>query len=189
MKCWQAAIVLALLGVTSCRPLKEGDLAPDSCYPAGSKIEDKAAFGGFGPSDNFPRPRGDEPLGEEGKVALVASTDGEGLRLRLVNRTEQVVAFDACNSCLFLVQEAQTSTGEWRPVEKVPTSWCGNSYHRVFLEPDEYWEVAAPRSRGSLKTKLRFRLEATEHGAAPLYSNEFEGSVNLRQFVARADRG
>ena len=40
----------------------------------------------------------------------------------------------------------------------MPRSWCGNSYHTIFLEPGECWEVAAPRYAGAEPTELRFRL-------------------------------
>ena len=94
----------------------------------------------------------------------------------------------------YLVLEARTGPGgQWKPVEAFPQTFCGNSFHRVFLEPGEYWDLSARRYSGSLKTKLRFRLEpggeqAVTEGGQPIYSEEFDGSVSPGQFLARRNQ-
>jgi hypothetical protein len=156
-------------------------------YHIGSRIKDLEAPGGFGPSDNFPRPCDDDTPGRKGAISLVACPDEDVIRgkkrlmrLLLVNRTGQAVAFDACDSLLYLVQEERSRGGRWTPIEGFPTTHCGNSYHRVFLGPDEYWEMGAPRFRALVKRKLRFKLlprnpeRCLEEPPAPIYSNEFE---------------
>ena len=173
---------------------------PPGIYPVGSTIPDKHASG-FGPCGNNPKPLGGRDWGAAGAVSLVAFPDepagGEGGRfvVRLVNRTDAVVGFTACDSRLFLTQEACGPTGHWRAVESHPEAICGNSFHRVSLDKNQYWELSAQRRSSPLKTRFRFRLDQgrmrqeefttgkdgerlTFLRAAPggdvIYSNEFE---------------
>jgi hypothetical protein len=97
----------------------------------------------------------------------------------LVNGTRDTVAFAASDSRLAIVREALDTTGGWRPVEFLPSSWCGNSYHRVFLGPTEYWEFDAPVMTGIAETRFRFVLTL---GHTQVYSNEFPGRLNPEQF-------
>ena len=184
-------------------------------YPAGSKIEDKEAPGGFGKWDTFPKDLAGQTWGEAGAVSLVAFPDEaltcggrQGFAVRLINRTDAVTAFTACDSCLYLAQEALDRTGHWRAIELLPEPICGNSFHRVFLDKNQYWEFAAPRYSGSVKTRLRFRLEqgtvrreewdvgeaekrlhvSADRGGNVIYSNEFEGWVNASLYWLAAGR-
>jgi hypothetical protein len=178
-----AAADAPLFGVSEQRP---------GVYPVGSRVPDREALGGFGPCARYPKDLGDKDWGDTGKVSLIAFPDEavrfgdyRGLAVRLINRAEQTVAFQASDSCLYLVQEARTEAGDWRPIEAPPTVICGNSFHRVFLKSDQYWEIPAPRYDGSVKTKIRFRLDPggeQEASRPPIYSREFEGRVNRVQF-------
>jgi hypothetical protein len=188
------------------------DLYPKyTIYPAGSAIEDEEALGGFGPCDNYPRDIAGETWGTADDISLVAFPD-ESFRgneslftVRLVNRTNAVAGFSACDSCLYLTQEALDRSGTWRPIERSFRSWCGNSYHRVFLDKNQYWEFPALRYHGTIKTKLRLRLEqGTTHrreiesgvergkkvlvtpcgGGRVIHSNEFDGWINESLFLA-----
>ncbi len=157
-------------------------------YPAGSRIEDHNALGGFGPCGNDPKELGGKEWGENGAVSLVAFPDEpvayfkhRGFAVRVMNRTRGAVPFAACDSMLMLVREAQDAAGVWREVERLPQSDCGNSFHRVFLEPGQYWEFPARAYAGPTRTKLRFRLDPGA-GRPALYSNEFEGQVAAEQF-------
>lgn len=162
-------------------------------FYAGSRIKDENALGGFGSSDNFPR-SAEAMSFPPGKVSLIAYPDEEktfykefrGMKLLLANASAQRQAFSASDSRLYIVQEAKDTDGKWKPVEYLPSSWCGNSYHTVFLDPNEYWEFAAARFIGSQKTMLRFRLDISR-GDQPeyIYSNEFAGSVNPKQFTVQ----
>ena len=157
------------------------------CF-AGSRV-DKQALGGFGQSDNAPQMVTDRSVGRDGQLALIAfpekavpfANKHRGMRLLLINRTKREAEFPASDSRISILQEAQDSKGRWKPIEYLPSSWCGNSYHRVFLPAGHYWEFAAPVYSGTMKTKLRFVLL----GKHPLYSNEFEGSVNRGQFTQK----
>jgi hypothetical protein len=108
-----------------------------------------------------------------------------GLTVRLVNRTDNTVAFQASDSCLYLVQEAKAEVGGWRPIESLPETFCGNSYHRVFLKPNQYWEFPAPRYDGRVKVRIRLRIDPggdRDPSRPPLYSDEFDGTVDPAQF-------
>src|SRR5262249_22734159 len=129
--------------------------------------------------------------------------DGRRFTVRLINRTDAAVGFVACDSCLYLTQEALDRFGNWRPIELSPTPICGNSFHRVFLDRNPYWAFSARHFNGTFQTKLRFRLDQgtchrfalgvdeqiqerpvvrAEPGGVIIYSNEFDGWVNESLF-------
>jgi len=162
---------------------------------AGSRIPDRQAPGGFGQSDNYPKAIVPIMPVTRGMVSLIADTSEtpafngkyRGLRVLLVNGTNEIVGFSASDSRLYIVQEARGLDGKWKPIEYLPSSWCGNSYHTVFLGPKQYWEFAAPRYNGKIKTRLRIRLEwqKSQFQKLTIYSNEFDGSVNAKQFTVQ----
>ncbi len=160
------------------------------CY-AGSKIKDDQALGGFGESDNMPKNITSDAAKSSGKCYLLAQptvvTDfgkNKGMRLLLVNGTEATVAFNACDSRLYIVQEAKDESGKWKAIEYLPGSWCGNSYHRALLASGEYWAFPVPRYDGAFPTQLRFRL-TSDAGKTLLVSNEFKGKINPVQFSVK----
>lgn len=164
----------------------------ESTIIAGSSVPDSEAPGGFGASENFPK----STLGQDlpaNTVSLVVQPDFEipygnykGLRLLLANTTDSEVWFTALDSRLKIIQEAKDTDGAWKPIEALPTSWCGNSFHRVRLGANEYWQLLAPRYHGNFKTMLRFRM--SDFGKTDVYSNEFEGSINRGQFIPIKNR-
>ncbi len=104
-------------------------MARGTCH-AGSKIEDDKAPGGFAKSDNFPKPLDPSMKVEEGRLQLIAEPGTvtafgkrKGMRLLLLNATEETAAFAASDSRLSIVQEAKSDKGEWKPVEYLPSSW------------------------------------------------------------------
>ena len=161
---------------------------PITCYcHAGSRIPDQEALGGFGDSNNFPRKltTAHQTLSlPEGRLTLLALPEKRapfqnryrGFRLLLANRTGRRVGLKALDSCLYLFCEAQAPDGQWRAIELMPRTDCGNSFHRVLLETQEYWEFVVPLYQGSLKTRLRYRLDISP-SQPPIYSNIFEGSI------------
>jgi hypothetical protein len=167
------------------KPLNSKVMLPGNCF-AGSRPDHKAP-GGYGPSDNAPKVSRRKQVGKDETISLIALPEevvpfggtNRGFRLLLVNRTKSEVAFKATDSRLSLIREALDSNGQWRPIEYLPAVWCGNSYHRVFLPAQHYWEFITPVYTGTQKTKLRFVLQTKP----PIYSNEFDGSINPEQFT------
>jgi hypothetical protein len=164
-------------------------MTPGYC-DAGSKLQDTKAPGGFFEPGNFPqnvRTRSNTHslflLAQPGVV--VPFNGSPGMRVSLVNKTQDLLAFEACDSRLPIVQEAQDIDGSWKPVEYLPSSDCGNSYHRVFLGPDQFWAFSAPRYKGTVPTKLRFSMSVVD--GSQLHSNVFEGSVNSSQFAVKEE--
>jgi hypothetical protein len=169
-------------------PVEANEKMP-GIYPAGSRIKDREALGGFGPCDNFPHDLAGREWGTKGAVALVAFPNEpvayfkhRGFALRVVNRTSEAVPFAACDSSLSIVREAQDAGGVWREIESGPQAICGNSFHRVFLGPDQFWQFPAREYAGPTKTKLRFRLDPGG-GRPAIYSNEFDGQVTAAQLA------
>jgi len=162
-------------------------------YYAGSKTVDGP---GAGLSTNFPRRVTQSSSGsglfllaqpgvettwkqsvwETGRKEL---KDRPGMRIVLVNRTDKVVRFPALDSRLYMVLQARDPDGLWKALHGRAYCDCPASRHNVYLEPDHYWEIAAPRFAGSFATKLRAALLVGEQ--TMLYSNEFDGSINLEQ--------
>ncbi len=159
-------------------------------FHARSAFPDLETFGGHGQSDNEPRrlrhdlPRGRLLLIARPEQGVAFDSRYEGFQVTLANTTRRAVRFDAVDSRLSIVREALDRDGRWRPIEYLPSSWCGNSYHRVFLPPNHYWSFEAPRYSGSEETTMRFALEI-DGGAGPVYSNEFAGTVNPEQFLVK----
>ena len=190
MKVFAAFVAFSIAGFCFAADSKSLDIKfmlRGYCY-AGS-VPDPKAPGGYATSDNKPKKIAGGSIGQQGQLALVAlpgefvafGQASKGFRLLLVNRTKTEVALRACDSRLSIIQEAMDTDGRWRPIEYLPSSWCGNSYHRVFLPRNAFWEFAAPCYSGGYKTKLRFVLQ----GDQPLYSSEFEGAINLEQFTQK----
>ena len=157
------------------------------CY-AGSQMKDTKAEGGFGQSDNAPQevqahsnPHALFLLAQPSVVMPFAGRPG--MRVTLINNTQDLLTFAASDSRLAIVQEAQDTDGNWKPVEYLPSSGCGNSYHRVFLAPNHFWAFAAPRYKGTIPTKLRFAMALAD--GSQLHSNAFYGSVNPDQFTVK----
>lgn len=157
------------------------------CY-ADSQFRDTEAAGGFGPCENSAH-KVKRDLPGDGLFLLAQPTEKTsfggkpGMQLLLVNRTDDTLKFFACDSRLNIIQEAQDQAGNWQPIEYLPSSFCGNSYHHVYLRPDYSWQFSAPRYRGTFATKLRFTMNLDD--GSKLHSNEFEGSVNLAQFTTK----
>ena len=111
----------------------------------------------------------------------VAYFKHRGFALRVINRTNENVNFMACDSAISILCEARDGSGKWREIESPPQIICGNSIHRVILGAGQYWEFPAREYAGSLKTRLRFRLDPG-NGKPAVYSNEFDGRISESQF-------
>ncbi|GEM_PF-4722101 len=98
---------------------------------AGTRKADDGALGGFGPSENYPRPVPSEVQAKDGELQLIADPgvltvfgkSHKGMRVLLVNATNNGLSFDASDSRLSIIQEAQDEDGAWKPIEYLPQSW------------------------------------------------------------------
>lgn len=104
----------------------------------------------------------------------------DAVRVVIVNALGEPVMFNAADSRLRVIQEARDADGRWAPIEYIPSSSCGNSFHRLGLPAGQYWEFTVPRYRGAIATQLRIRAHVDDAGV--IYSNVFNGSVNAAQF-------
>ncbi|RTQ48167.1 WG repeat-containing protein [Hymenobacter gummosus] len=152
-----------------------------------------AGYGGWGGSDNQARPltaRAAPPRRLSVQVSEAATAryaeSWAGHQLRIANTTADTVLFDAQDSHLYLNVQARDARGQWQDIEYVPSSWCGNSYHTLFLAPGQYWQLTVPAFSGSFKTRLRVKLlrqnPQDQENPLVVYSNEFAGGVNPGQF-------
>lgn len=160
-------------------------------FRAGSAIRDEKALGYFSRSNNLPT--GLDRNAPADTISLIAlpeegvlfDPETLGFRVILANTTRKTEAFHASDSRLRIVREALDVDGTWKPIEHLPSSFCGNSYHRVFLPPRHYWSFVAPVYAGSLATEMRFVLYLGS--GQPVYSNQFPGFVNPEQFDPPAE--
>lgn len=115
----------------------------------------------------------------------------EGFKIYLINNTRKNIVFNTQDNRLYMKTQALNEKGEWKDIEYLPNSWCGNSYYSVTLDKKSYWTFTAPVYSGDYKTKMRVQLRYIDPKSKKkgrrskeltLYSNEFEGSVNPGQF-------
>jgi len=153
---------------------------------AESSIVDSAAPGGFGGSDNAPKKiNAGLNFSENGLFLKIDTTtmvliSGKynGYNLFIGNNSDNIIQLDASDSRLYVIAEIYYRE-KWQPIEYLPGSWCGNSYHRVYLKQNEYWAFAIPKFSGKIKTKLRYRLMTGKDKY--IYSNEIFTSINKGQ--------
>ncbi len=155
-----------------------------------------AGLGGWAPSGNLPKPLAAQQATShaltvqvaERSIANAVAPALDGHALTIANTTADTVVFDAQDSSLYLTLQAQDAGGRWRAIEYTPSSFCGNSYHQVFLAPGQYWQLAVPAYKGELATRLRAKLLLHQrHNSKQqvVYSNPFAGSINAAQFWHR----
>jgi len=99
-------------------------------------------------------------------------------KLYLINHARKVCKFTAQDSRLDIIAEVLDSSGVWRIIMYLPSSWCGNSYHTVVLDKNEYWEFDIPVFKGSYSTKLRYQLS---YDSTTIYSNAINARINPEQ--------
>lgn len=154
-------------------------------YIAGSAVVDTDAVGGFGPSNNLPKPIRDRNLLGRG-LTLTLSRKGEALSLTIANGGRQIEWLRAGDSNILGFLEAKDKGGNWRPIEFQPWYTCGNSYHRVGLSPGHGWTFDIPMPTGKLKTQVRwrYRSQGVEHAsnavATTIPATRFELAPEMR---------
>ena len=155
---------------------------------ARSSIVDSSAPGGFGGSDNFPKKINDSLNFTENGLFLkidttkIVSISGKynAYNLFIGNKSNAIVRLDASDSRLYVIAEIYYQN-KWQPIEYLPSSKCGNSYHKVYLKQNEYWTFEIPIFSGTITTKLRYRLMIAKDKF--IYSNEVSTSINKGQLT------
>ncbi len=110
-----------------------------------------------------------------------------GCKLYLVNTTDSIIKLEASDSRLYIVAEALNEKKVWTPISYLPSSFCGNSYHTVILDKDEYWSFNIPVFKGTIKTKLRYTLTIDKDKT--ISSNEIIAYLNKDQFEKEKKEG
>lgn len=151
---------------------------------AATSIEDPNAIGGFGGSSNNAQPINSKSklnhidLFIDTSKTVVYHKEYNGYQLSLINYTDSITGFEAADSRLSIIAEVFYK-GKWQAIEYLPSSWCGNSYHTVYLKPNEFWSFNIPKFTGEIKTKLRYKLNIGN--GKTIFSNEIEASFNKGQ--------
>jgi len=172
-----------------------------SDYTAYSKPQRKNRSGGWYASDNYPRRLERNADFQEDLLNVkiyqeeLDTFQGKyiGMVVKVANLTKTKILFNAQDSRIDMRVQALDTSGQWRDIEVMFNSWCGNSYHRLELKPDYYWSFVTPVYEGDFETILRIQLEYIEPSRTYdyesckkvkyVYSNEYPGSLNLSQFV------
>jgi hypothetical protein len=157
-------------------------------FYAGTSQVDSTALGGFYEDKNLPKILKSEisEYSKSNKLEIIVKPDLitefekgiSGFKVFIINKSDSIKELPAQDSRLYLKRQVFYKN-EWKDIEYLPSSWCGNSYHSVFIKPNEYWDFTAPCLKGKIDTKFRFELYVNEK--LTLYSNEFNGSFNKKQ--------
>jgi len=156
-------------------------------FYAGTAEQDTISPGGFAGCSNTPKPLLQKLRSRSTADALqILVTDEatnfteqyKGMKVYVVNTTENTIGLGAQDSRLKLKRQV-FHEGQWNDIEYLPSSWCGNSYHQVYIKSNQYWEFTAPCLEGEIIAKFRFELAVNNE--LTIYSNEFEGSFNKSQ--------
>lgn len=160
----------------------------------------KNDLGGFGKSDNDAHKIALQDTFQPNSLSVVVKPNKKdsfqnrynGMKVYVANNTTSVIQFNASDSRLNMKVQALNKRGKWKDIEYLPSSWCGNSYHTLTLKPNNYWRFTTPKYTGDFKTRLRIALvyinpndtseKRWERKDLTIYSNEYEGSINLGQF-------
>lgn len=159
-------------------------------FYAYSSVADTTAAGGFGLSDNnaefitsmTPISPNSLRLYIDTTQITTFSREYKGYTVYLINATDTLAGFSASDSRLSISAEAFVDNG-WKAIEYLPSSWCGNSYHTLYLPAGQYWSFAAPIYKGSRKIRLRYKLIGLARSKQVLYSNEVTAYINEGQLT------
>ncbi|MEM6686567.1 MAG: WG repeat-containing protein, partial [Bacteroidota bacterium] len=162
-------------------------------YASSPSVAELNGFGGWATSENqFQKAK--KQSFPKNKFGISVTTETivpynekyKGHQLYVYNTTKDSIFFNAQDSRLYMNIQAKDEDGTWKDIEYIPSSWCGNSYHNVFLAKNSFWEFTIPKYEGAIATKLRVKLlyksDHKDKESQVLYSEEFDGSINPAQF-------
>lgn len=157
-------------------------------FYAGTSQIDSTAFGGFYNDRNNPIMVNKKinNISQANKFQFIVKSDSiinfskkvKGFKVFIINKTDSIISLSAQDSRLNVKRQV-FHNGKWKDVEYLPSSWCGNSYHSVYIKPNEFWSFNAPCFAGKIEAKFRFELYVDKN--LTIYSNEFLGSFNKKQ--------
>lgn len=161
-------------------------------FYASSPLKKESDYNGWGESGNIFK-KGVLPKHKKDSFGVYINSEEtilfnntyEGFKLYISNNTKDTIHFNAQDSRLYLTIQAKDKNNVWKDIEHIPNSWCGNSYHSIFLPSNHYWEFSVPKYYGEFKTLLRAKLlykTSLKDKSKPIYSNTFKGSINPAQF-------
>lgn len=158
------------------------------CIYAKSSIRDSQALGGYASSRNAPKKINDTVrFLEDGFFMKIDTTHigifaeaYNGYTLFMVNKSDTLIKLRASDSRLDVIAEVYYQD-TWQPIEYLPRSWCGNSFHYVYLQQNEYWSFDIPKFEGKIKVKLRYRLALRDNRF--IYSNSIDAEINPGQLT------
>ncbi|NVK04633.1 MAG: WG repeat-containing protein [Flavobacteriia bacterium] len=108
--------------------------------------------------------------------------------VEFINLSSDTLIASVQDSRLHAVIEAKNEEGEWVSIQTYRSSWCGNSYHHVYLPPGNEWTWRIPEFEGGMKTELRVAIynvmtwENGEHSEPfNIFSEPYKGSINPAQ--------
>jgi hypothetical protein len=162
-------------------------------YAASPQIKKTSGLGGWAESGNYFEKLNTSHRYKPQKLTVHIDTSEnevlagkfKGFSLYVVNTMSDTVYFTAQDSRLSMKLQALDKDGKWADIEYLPGSWCGNSYHMVFLPSQYYWKFTMPMYEGKQKTKVRAALaykSSMNEKEEWIYSNEISGSINKGQF-------
>jgi hypothetical protein len=179
---------------TLIQPLNIDYMARGYFYAYSTMQRDGSDSEGWAASRNMPKKLEGNELGDKGSLTVYINNKEKapfaesyaGCKLYIKNPTRDTITFSAQDSRLYMKLQAKDLKGSWKDIEYLPSSWCGNSYHQVKLDPQSYWEFTIPEYQGEQKTVVRAELtyvsKSDPKKEEVVYSNEVEASINPGQF-------
>lgn len=189
-------LLFGVLGVSFGQTCLDVDYKLRGYFYVGTSQVDTTALGGFYADNNTPKPVNSmvKKISKPNSFQVIVQADSivaftektAGFKVFVINTSDSVVKLPAQDSRIYLKRQVFYKN-EWQDIEYLPSSWCGNSYHSVFINPNEYWDLEAPCIEGKIPAKFRFQLQidnsATVFNDPIIYSNEFYGSFNKSQLT------
>lgn len=164
-------------------------------YASSEYKKELAGYGGWGGSKNSPKTVPGVKKKASGQslqlfIDIAKETKWadkyEGIKLFVTNHSNDTLFFNAQDSRLYLKLQALDKQGNWKDIEYLPSSWCGNSYHTLFLAANEQWDFDMPVYQGEFRTKIRAQLlykrTSDQEKSDIIYSNGIDGYINPGQF-------
>jgi hypothetical protein len=165
-------------------------------YSSPGETEEEISGGGWAISHNFPKTLSGKRF-EADSLSITIDTHTtdtfarayNGFPVYVANTTKDTCQFHAQDSRLYMQMQALDGKGNWKAIDYLPSSWCGNSYHVVSLEPRAYWKFVIPKFEGEVPTKLRIELQYIDalhpKNDRVIYSNIIDGAINPGQLWNR----